>query len=112
MTAVAHDNDTSLGWFREKMLPHPEMLDRLRKYVPCQEDQFPWEFIEFAWRSGSNLAIAPLQDVLSLDSSARMNTPGTSGEQTTNWRWKFSPGMLTDEAQHRLAELTRSTQRS
>ncbi len=106
-----HDNDTSLGWFREKMLPHPELLERLRNYVSCQEDQFPREFIEFAWRSGSNLAIAPLQDVLSLDSSARMNTPGTSGEQTTNWRWKFVPGMLTDDVANRLAELTRSTQR-
>ena len=106
-----HDNDTSLGWFRDKILPHPELHDRLRKYVPSHEDQLPWEFIEFAWRSGSNLAIAPLQDILSLDSSARMNTPGTSGDQTTNWRWKFSPGMLTTDAQHRLAELTRSTQR-
>ncbi len=106
-----HDNDTSLGWFREKILPHPDLLDQLRHYVPCDEAQFPWEFIEYAWRSGSDLAIAPLQDVLSLDSSARMNTPGTSGDQTTNWRWKFSPGMLTDDIQHRLAELTRSTGR-
>lgn len=106
-----HDNDTSLGWFREKILPHPEMLDRLRRYVPCDESRLPWEFIEFAWRSGSHLAIAPLQDILSLDSSARMNTPGTSGAQTTNWRWKFSPGMLTSDHQQRLADLTRATNR-
>lgn len=106
-----HDNDTSLGWFREKILPHPELLDRLRKYVPCEESRLPWEFIDYAWRSGSNLAIAPLQDVLSLDSSARMNTPGTSGSQTTNWRWKYSPGMLTDQLSSQLALLTRSTQR-
>lgn len=106
-----HDNDTSLGWFRERMLPHRELLDQLRRYVPCHEDQFSWEFIEYAWRTGSNLAIAPLQDVLSLDSSARMNTPGTSGEQTTNWRWKYSPGMLTEGSQQRLAELTRSAGR-
>jgi 4-alpha-glucanotransferase len=106
-----HDNDTSLGWFREKMLPDHGLLERLRRYVPCHEDQFPWEFIDYAWRSGSNLAIAPLQDLLSLDSSARMNTPGTSGDATTNWRWKYSPGMLTPETQRRLADLTRSAQR-
>jgi 4-alpha-glucanotransferase len=106
-----HDNDTSLGWFRAEILPDPGKLDRLRKYVPCNETNFPWEFIEFAWRSGSNLAVAPLQDLLSLDSSARMNKPGTSGDATTNWLWKFSPGMLTSEVQHRLAELTRSAGR-
>lgn len=106
-----HDNDTSLGWFREKILPVPELLERLRRYVPGNEATIAWEFIEFAWRSGSNLAVAPLQDVLSLDASARMNTPGTSGEQTTNWRWKYSPGMLTTDLQQRLAELTRTTQR-
>ena len=102
-----HDNDTSLGWFRAEMLPDHEKLDRLRRYVPCEESQFAWEFIEFAWRSGSNIAIAPLQDVFSLDSSARMNTPGTSGGAMTNWQWKYSPGMLTDDLKVRLAELTR-----
>lgn len=106
-----HDNDTSLGWFRSEILPNPEKLDRLRRYVPCQEDQFPWEFIEYAWRSGSNIAITPLQDVLSLDSTARMNTPGTSGDATTNWQWKYAPGMLTDTVQHRLRDLTRSASR-
>jgi 4-alpha-glucanotransferase len=107
-----HDNDTSLGWFREKIMPHPDMLQRLRQYVPCQEHDFPWEFIDYAWRSGSNLAIAPLQDVLGLDSTARMNTPGTSGDQTTNWRWKYSPGMLSETAQHRLRELTHASNRA
>lgn len=106
-----HDNDTSLGWFRDKILPHPDLVNRLRQYVPCHEDQFAWEFIDYAWRSGSNLAITPLQDLLSLDSSARMNTPGTSGEQTINWRWKYSPGMLQEDVQQRLAALTRSANR-
>ena len=106
-----HDNDTSLGWFRSEMLPHPEKLERLRRYVPCEESRFAWEFIEFAWRSGSNIAIAPLQDVFSLDSAARMNTPGTSGDATHNWQWKYAPGMLTDDLRTRLAELTRSAAR-
>ena len=106
-----HDNDTSLGWFRADVLPHHEKLDRLRRYVPCDESRFAWEFIEFAWRSGSNIAIAPLQDVFSLDSSARMNKPGTSGNTTTNWQWRYSPGMLTDDLKVRVAELTRTSGR-
>ena len=31
------------------------------------------------------MVILPLQDVLGLDDSARMNTPGTTG---TNWQWQ------------------------
>ena len=101
-----HDNDTSLGWFRSEILQHAGKLDRLRRHVPCVEAGFAWEFIEYAWRSGSNLAITPLQDVLSLDSSARMNVPGTSGKATRNWRWKYCPGMLTASLRDRLATET------
>jgi 4-alpha-glucanotransferase len=107
-----HDNDTTLGWFRAKILPQPEQLERLKRYTRCDEGNIAWEFMELAWRSGSKLAIAPLQDVLSLGSEARMNTPGTSGPELNNWRWKFVPGMLTPEIQQRLAQLTRETGRS
>ena len=37
---------------------------------------------------------ARMQDVLKLDNWARMNTPGTLGE---NWRWRLVPGQFTDE---------------
>lgn len=107
-----HDNDTTLGWFRSSILTRPDQLERLRNYTRCDESNISWEFIELAWRSGSNLAIAPLQDVLSLGSEARMNTPGTSGPQINNWHWKYVPGMLTSETQQRLARLTIETGRS
>ena len=107
-----HDNDTTVGWFRSNILTRPDQLDRLKQYTRCDEANIAWEFIELAWRSGSNLAIVPLQDVLSLGSEARMNTPGTSGPDVNNWRWKYVPGMLTTAAQQRLAKLTRETGRS
>ena len=107
-----HDNDTTLGWFRSHILPRPDQLDRLKQYTRCDESNIAWEFIELAFHCGSNLAIVPLQDVLSLGSEARMNTPGTSGPETTNWRWKYSPGMLSNETERRLAELTRAARRS
>ncbi|MBM4076046.1 MAG: 4-alpha-glucanotransferase, partial [Planctomycetes bacterium] len=106
-----HDNDTTLGWFRSEILPNGEKLHRLKRYVRCHEENFPWEFIDFAWHSSSNLAIAPLQDVMSLDSTARMNTPGTSGDLTTNWQWTFSPERLTDSLMHQLAHVTRQANR-
>lgn len=107
-----HDNDTTLGWFRSYILPHHERLERLKQYTACDERNIAWEFIDLAFRSGSILAIVPLQDVLSLGEEARMNTPGTSGEGTSNWRWKYSPGMLTTEIQQRLAHLTRDSGRA
>ncbi|MDC3159140.1 4-alpha-glucanotransferase [Prochlorococcus sp. AH-716-G10] len=35
----------------------------------------------------ANLFISPIQDILSLDDSSRLNTPGTI---TNNWRWKLN----------------------
>lgn len=107
-----HDNDTTLGWFRSYILPHHERLERLKQYTACDEGNIAWEFIDLAFRSGSILAIVPLQDVMSLGDEARMNTPGTSGDGTSNWRWKYSPGMLTTEIQQRLAHLTRESGRA
>jgi len=37
--------------------------------------------------SVANTAIIPFQDLLGLDSVARMNIPGTA---TDNWAWRFS----------------------
>ena len=107
-----HDNDTTLGWFRSQILTRPDQLERLKQYTRCEEANISWEFIELAFRSGSNLAVIPLQDALSLGAEARMNTPGTSGPEVNNWRWKYVPGMLTTEIQQRLAALTRETGRS
>ncbi len=104
-----HDNDTTLGWFKAEIEPKPERLAELRKYTPAEAEHISWEFVEIAWKSSSLLAIAPLQDLLSLDSNARMNAPGTIGDH--NWRWKYVPEMLTAGPQERLQRLTEQTGR-
>ena len=38
-------------------------------------------------RTNANLFIAPLQDILSLDDSSRLNRPGTT---QNNWKWKLN----------------------
>ena len=38
-------------------------------------------------KTNANLFIAPLQDLLSLDDSSRLNKPGTT---KNNWKWKLS----------------------
>jgi len=58
--------------------------------------------IRAVWASVANLAIAPVQDLLGLDTRARMNLPGTA---QGNWEWRLRelPG---DEVKERLAQLT------
>ena len=36
--------------------------------------------------TNANLFIAPIQDILSLDDSSRLNIPGTT---KNNWKWKL-----------------------
>ncbi|MFM7888081.1 MAG: 4-alpha-glucanotransferase, partial [Pseudanabaena sp.] len=63
-----------------------------------------WVLIRMAMASVSVIAIIPLQDVLGLDNSARMNIPGTA---TGNWSWRYSdPDLLNQDLSDRLQEVT------
>ena len=78
-----HDNDTSLGWFNSMNKKDRKML---RKYLSGNGKKFVQDFMEYAWASAANTAIAPMQDILGLGSEARMNTPGVANG---NWDWRF-----------------------
>jgi 4-alpha-glucanotransferase len=47
------------------------------------------------------MAIIPMQDVLCLDSWARLNTPGVA---EGNWAWRYKEGDLTHDLEARLYE--------
>ena len=49
------------------------------------------------------IAIIPIQDILSLDSSCRFNIPGILSEN--NWKWKMEEH-LNNEVKNKLMELT------
>jgi 4-alpha-glucanotransferase len=68
-----------------------------------------WDMIKLAIDSPADIAIIPLQDILGLDSRARMNTPGTVGQ---NWMWRFDPDLLTPDLKERLLSLTTAAGRS
>ncbi len=95
-----HDNDTTHGWYHTLT---PDELRFLRSYAPSTDNDISWDLIRMAWMSVADFAVAPLQDVLSLGSEARMNRPG---QPSDNWRWRFRAEMLTEELLDRLAELT------
>ncbi|MBR1738613.1 MAG: 4-alpha-glucanotransferase, partial [Firmicutes bacterium] len=92
-----HDNDTTLNWY--KTLSDKER-DYLRRYLNINGEDVCWDMIRLAFSTVADTVIIPLQDVLKLDGSARMNTPGVS---TGNWQFRYTSDMLTDESAKGLA---------
>jgi 4-alpha-glucanotransferase len=105
-----HDNDTTVGWFHgsEGMTTQSEEVKKaeqsfVQRYVGTDCHEVHWDLIRLALGSVADTAIIPLQDLLGLDSVARMNIPGR-GEG--NWRWRFHFEQLDPLMVERLADLT------
>ncbi|MCW9031476.1 MAG: 4-alpha-glucanotransferase, partial [Gammaproteobacteria bacterium] len=64
--------------------------------------------IRMAMASVSFLSVFPFQDILMLDSSARMNTPGTVGD---NWLWRFQWKQVKPEINEKLNRMIKVYQR-
>ena len=98
-----HDNNTIRGWFNRDADEATRL--RLEKYVgrPLSAAEIHLELGRMAYASLARIAILPLQDVLALDETARMNTPA-SGEN--NWGWRLMPGQLTAADEERLRQWT------
>ncbi len=79
-----HDNDTTAGWINSAT---DHELDHLKRYFDCSEmDRLTTAMIRAALASVARMAILPAQDLLSLTSEARFNTPGTV---EGNWSWRL-----------------------
>jgi len=94
-----HDNDTTRGWYRERTA---EEKDLIRRYLARPDNDIVWDFIRMAMASVGCFAMIPFQDVLNLDSDARMNTPAILGG---NWAWRYRPEALNSWSSTRLREL-------
>ncbi|MBM3223754.1 MAG: 4-alpha-glucanotransferase [Candidatus Tectomicrobia bacterium] len=95
-----HDNDTAVGWFSSL---DTATRTRVLRYLPSDGQAVHWDMIRVALASVARTAIVPLQDVLGLDTSARMNLPGT---RQHNWRWRLSPAQLDAHLSEPLRLLT------
>ncbi|MBI5142130.1 MAG: 4-alpha-glucanotransferase [Nitrospirae bacterium] len=98
-----HDNDTTVGWFRNAI--SEDGRNRVREHIGNgPDDDIHWQIIRYALSSTARLAIIPVQDLLGLPSSGRMNTPGLPHG---NWRWRCQADMLSHELGARLSSLLR-----
>jgi 4-alpha-glucanotransferase len=96
-----HDNDTTVGWYNQSATAHER--DHFRRYLKADGHEPAWSMLDAAWRSVAVMALVPLQDLLSLDTHARMNLPGRAAG---NWGWRFTPEQLTDFLVARLRDTT------
>jgi len=82
-----HDNDTTLGWLSDERNYNKNYFTGYTGSGIGSAEQGVWSMIRLAMSSVSFLCVLPMQDLLMLGSSARMNTPGTVGN--SNWEWRF-----------------------
>ncbi len=95
-----HDNETTTGWYKNAKV---DEKDHLRRYVDRGGSDYAWDMIKLAYSSVADMAVVPLQDLLKLDNSARMNFPGKSGGW---WTWRYQKEALSDDIASRLGEIT------
>lgn len=92
-----HDNDTSQGWCNSLS---GIQRSRVMDYLGDNSDKCTQALIRSALMSVADTAVLPFQDLLGLDSRARMNIPG---QAFGNWSWRFTWDML----QHDIAASTK-----
>ena len=94
-----HDNDTVLGWYQR--VPEGEK-SYYRRYMDHDGSQVSWDLIRGVWASVAIFALAPIQDFLQLDNTARMNYPGNP---SGNWTWRMAEGSASETLQRRILEM-------
>ena len=95
-----HDNDTSTAWYQSL---DEATQDHIRRYLGVSGNVIAWDMIRAAIKSSALLAVFPLQDLLSLGTEARLNTPGSP---IGNWQWRYLPHQL-DQLQSESAAYLR-----
>ena len=101
-----HDNNTVRGWYDSA---DPAAAEKARETLGFgRAEDAPWAFIRSVLSSPCDTAMIPVQDLLGLGEEARMNFPGTVGN---NWHWRMMPGALTGELSGRVLRLMRETNR-
>ena len=89
--AGTHDNDTIVGYFRDKT---EYELAYLYEYLNISsQEEIPDALIRCAYASIADIAVIQMQDLLKLGNEARMNAPSTVGY---NWRWRLNKEQLAE----------------
>jgi len=98
-----HDNNTTRGWFRKQTSTGQRKF--ISKYIgkTVDEGNVANELSRLAYASVAKTAILPMQDLLGLDESARMNIPATN---KNNWLWRLQAKSTTQRLEEQLSDWT------
>ena len=102
-----HDNDTVMGWLTTTSKEDRAFAKRYMHIT--QGEGWCWGMIRSGMATASRLFVVLMQDLLELDGSARMNTPG---KESGNWCWRMLPGAATEELAEKLKLYTLTFRRA
>lgn len=105
-----HDNDTTMGWWESRRGNEEarSAAEAIRRYVPDADPEPHWNFVRLALSTPASTVIIPMQDLLGLGTSARMNIPGRA---RGNWRWRVRADALSPALADRLRALLTAERR-
>ncbi|MCL1862167.1 MAG: 4-alpha-glucanotransferase [Defluviitaleaceae bacterium] len=95
-----HDNNTTQGWYAES--PENER-DYLRRMLSISGNDVAWDLIKLALGTNALYAIVPIQDIMNLGASDRMNCPGLAQGW---WKFRYTEDMLNHHQEAQLRYLT------
>lgn len=104
---ATHDNNITIGWYNSLTEDTKQFVHEIINY---SELPMPWPLIHTVLSSVSNTAIIPMQDLLELDETCRMNIPGTINDQ--NWRWRFEWDQIKTNKKEYMANLIETYNRT
>jgi 4-alpha-glucanotransferase len=110
-----HDNDTVVGWWtasledstRSRSEVHHER-ERASSYLNQRGEPIHWTMIRALMASVADIVLFPLQDLLGLGSTARMNHPA---RREGNWQWRCLAEQLRPELAQHLRSLVETYER-
>jgi len=103
-----HDNNTTIGWYKEET--NKADHQRMHHYLALKVKQQNIHQIlaRVAYASVGKIAMLPMQDVLGLDATTRMNTPGRA---EGNWLWRLRPDEIVTETEMMVRDWVRTFHR-
>ena len=96
-----HDNNTTVGWYKEA---DEKTKDVVRRFMNTNGNQIHWDFVRTCFGSPALKAIVPMQDILGQDETFRMNVPGVA---EGNWGYRYKKEDLTDDLAKYLLSITK-----
>lgn len=104
-----HDNQTVVGWYNNLSNDMKKYVQKILKKQNCTDDNIVNSIMEYLFKSNSDYAIIPLQDIIGLGDESRINTPSTLND--INWTYKFTDMEKLKEKSYFLKKLIINTDR-